>query len=136
MQNLSFDNGFKTFSINNDDSKTITINTSDVGIVDRLNKVQGELEQLQSKIAKTNNNIAVISEVDNEIKAKIDYIFGAEISKTVFGSACCLSLANGKPIFENFLNAIIPIIKEDTEKEIEKMNADIEKYSDTIEAFK
>lgn len=134
MQNINFNDNLKTFSINNDESRTITINTADIGILERLEKSQKILENLQSEAQKAENTkddleYSILGEIDRQIKEQINYIFGSDVSTPAFGTACCYSFCNGKPLFENFLDALMPIIQADTEKETKQMQANIEKYT-------
>ena len=115
MQSINFDDGFKVFDINGDPDCTIKINTADIGILERLESSIDTLNGLVEKAKNTeqrqdNKKYAVLGEIDKSIKEQINYVFGSDVSTSAFGTACCFTFVNGKPIFQNFLDAVIPIV--------------------------
>lgn len=49
MQKLVFDRGYKEYQIGDDENAVIRINTTDVGILARLNEAVKNIEQIQKK---------------------------------------------------------------------------------------
>ena len=49
MQKLVFDRGYKEYQIGDDENAVIRINTTDVGILARLNEAVKSIEQIQKK---------------------------------------------------------------------------------------
>ncbi|MBO5726955.1 MAG: hypothetical protein J6S00_07840 [Clostridia bacterium] len=75
--------------------------------------------------------IATTKEIDDFIKSKIDYIFGYEVSKDVFGTASSVSVTkNGEYYFDNFLNALLPLIEREYQVRIKATNERVRKYTD------
>lgn len=139
MQSINFDNNFKTFCLNEDENNVIRINTSDFGIFERFEEVKKDLENLQQEakqIESSENEDGLqcshFGEIDKKIREKINYVFGSDVSTPAFGTARCFSFSNGAPMFENFLNAVIPIIEKDMAIEIDKMQANIGKYTNQL----
>lgn len=136
--NLNFDTGVRTFTINNDPNRFIQINTTDLGILERLEKAQKNLEHLQkeAEIKQASNTdglqYSILGEIDKAIREQINYIFGSDVSTPAFGTAYCFSTCNGSPIFENFLNALIPEIEKDVTVESKKTQANISKYTNQL----
>ena len=59
-------------------------------------------------------------------------IKGSDVSTSAFGTACCFTFVKGKPIFQNFLDAVIPIVEEDTKKGTEQMKAILDEYKNQL----
>lgn len=137
MKNLSFNDGLVRLSINNDESRIITINPTDVSIVGRYNEVIPKLDELVAKYQDTNTEdidkaTEILTELDKKAREFIDYIIGANVSDVAFGTANCLSFAGGKSIFENFLTAYMDFMTPTIQAEYEKSNKRVEKYTKQI----
>lgn len=130
MQNIHFDDGFKTYVLNDDESKIIKVNVTDFGIIDRFEKVKKDLESLADKTTLTqNNDESEMQQTDRIIREKINYIFGSDVSSAAFGSVYCFSPSNGMPVFVNFINAVMPVIEREMKIETDKMQLNINKYT-------
>lgn len=127
MQNIRFDDGFREYKINGDKSRVIRVNPSDFGIVSRLRAAQAALAEL-----KPTDGPEGLAEIDRAVREQIDGVFGKGTSDAVFGGTNCASLAGGKPIYQNFLEAFMPIIEADIMAEKEKSDANIKKYTSQI----
>ena len=122
MQNINFDDGFKTYVLNNDESKIIKVNVTDFGIVDRFEKVRKDLERLADKTTLSQStDESEMQQTDRIIREKINYIFGSDVSSVAFGSAYCFSPSGGIPVFVHFINAIMPVIEKEMQIETDKM---------------
>ena len=137
MQNINFNDGFKIFDINGNPDRTIRINTADIGILERLENSIDTLNGLAEKAKSTekiqdNKKYAFLGEIDKNIKEQINYVFGSDVSTPAFGTAYCFTFANGKPIFQNFLDAVIPIIEKDTKKGTEQMKSVLDEYQNQL----
>lgn len=121
MQSINFDNGYKRYSVNGDESNFITVNISDLNIAKRYSEAIPKLTQLSDKyksVKLTEENSAdIISELDTEVRKLIDGIFNSDISSHVFGAVHPLTmLVSGKILAESFLEAFMPIVKNDMEE--------------------
>lgn len=127
MKSIRFDEGFKEYAINGDENRVIRVNPSDFAIIGRLEEVFA-----WSKEYRPDSSANGIGDADRAIREKIDYVFGDGIADTAFGRTNCASLANGRPIYQNFLEALMPVIKADIEAEKKKSDANIKKYTSQI----
>lgn len=134
MESLKFESPYKEYSINGDESRILRINTSDMNIITRMNKAEKELQKIADKCnsATADNAIETLSYLDNEVRKQINYVFDGDVSDIIFGNTNCISLAGGKPIFENFLEAVLPIIKEDISTEQKKIERKVSKYTSKV----
>lgn len=133
MQNIHFDDGFKTYVLNGDESKVIKVNVTDFGIVDRFEKVKKDLEHLADKTTLSQStDESEMQQTDRIIREKINYIFGSDVSSAAFGSVYCFSPSNGMPVFVNFINAVMPVIEKEMQVETDKMQLNIDKYTSQL----
>lgn len=134
MQKLVFDRGYKEYQIGDDENAVIRINTADVGILARLNEAVKNIEQIQKKYENAENTDAIqlITECDKDIREQINYIFGSDVCTVAFGEINCLSLAGGKPIFENFLEVLIPVMQADFESAQKISDEKVGKYTSQV----
>lgn len=128
---LNFDDGYKTYEINGDPNRVIKINPADVGILKRLQAAQDSISALQSKYNSIDTPEA-LAECDKDLRAIIDDVFASPVADIAFGGSNCLSLAGGSSIYENFLNAIIPIVQETVKEESKASEKRISKYTDRV----
>lgn len=139
MESLKFESSYKEYSINGDESKVIRINTTDFAIFDRLKKAMKQIDD----IAKEYENVTpktddeaneLFVSVDKRVREQINYIFDSDVSTVAFGNANCFTvvLSNMQPLFYNFLNAIVPVIKKDLEKVMSKSNKNVSKYTSQL----
>ena len=117
MNNLSFNEGYKEFTINNNPNRVIRFNPTDVGLVERFEVASKALEGVASRISEDESDAEVIAKLNAEIKAQIDYIFNQPVSEIVFGAQSPMAPVGGKLLFERFLEAVLPVIKENINKE-------------------
>lgn len=142
MEKLNFNLGYKEYTINGDENAVIRINTTDFGLIDRLNKIRektGDIVAELEKVKQSEGEEAILSAFavsDEKMRALIDEVFGEGTSKNVFGGINCLSFAGGQPVAVNFFDAIFPIIQADIEEEQKASGKRIKKYTETAKKFK
>ncbi len=139
MQNINIDDGYKEFSINNDPDRVVRFNPGDVGILERINTAYKEINKYKDNmpediqldvqgdaVSELEQASAVVSEFRRFICEQIDYIFNSSVSEVVFGNQSPLSSIKGVPLYERFLNAVIPVIQKEIAAErkasMERMN--------------
>jgi len=141
MQNLNFDDGYKEFKINNDESRVIRFNPADFSIIERIKTAYDEID----KATKINDDIElkadgspveelgkaaeIVKEINDTIKAQIDYIFNSPVSEMVFGKQSPLGMVKGVPLYERFLNVVIPVIEKEVKAQQEASQKRISKYT-------
>lgn len=144
MQNLSFNDGYKEFSINGDETRVIRVNPSDFALIERFNTAIEDISLKMSEIedVKIDPNgeavddlketAAMIKEVREYVNEKIDYIFNGQVSAVVFGNQSPLSSPGGITLVEGFLNAIGPVLNETIQADVKARDARIKKYTSQV----
>ena len=93
-----------------------------------------DISQLQAKehtVEEIEKTIAISNEIDQFIKSKVNYIFGYDISKDVFGIASSVSVTRkGDYYFDSFLNSVLPLVEREYQVRIQATNERIRKYTD------
>lgn len=141
MEKLNFKTNVKRYSLNDDESCVISVNTTDYAILDRIKKATKNIEKLaaeyqEKKINNDDEANELFVETDKEIRNQINYIFNSDVCTMAFGNTNCFSLCDdGSALFENFINAIVPVIKSDIEAAQGKQNKRIEKYTSQAKMF-
>lgn len=145
MANINFDDGFETFTINNDPNRVIRINPRDVNILERFDTAMKELREESMSMSDVKVNAdgspAVdadelgtytkkLNEFNNLVNKKINYIFNSDVSLAAFGRQSPLSLVGkeGRFLFEVFLEAAFEAVKEKIEAATSDVEARTNKY--------
>lgn len=149
IQNIIFDDGLKSFMVQNDPSRVIKFSPTDYGLIERIDtagkKMQEAVKQLGEDIElKTNgepmNDMGTVAEVIREVNKiifeQVDYIFNAKVSEIVFGNQSPMSTVKGNFLFENFMNAVTPYLVSELEVEQKASNARIKKYTNQVKKGK
>lgn len=144
MQKLSFDEGYKEFSINGDENRVIRFNPSDLAIIKRLEEAKNkisesmaikddiELDNEGKPVDSLENYSKVISHIDNVIKEQINYIFDSDVANVVFGNQSPLANIKGKPLYERFMESVMPEIKKAVEEEAKESRKRVAKYTKVV----
>jgi hypothetical protein len=114
MQNIDIGTSLKTFTINNDESRTISFCPTDHEFIKRMGSAYDRLEAAQNKWAQSakeaGDNIekllAIMDDSEKEMRGLIDYAFAAPVSEVVFRGVSVYALADGAPLWANFLLAV------------------------------
>lgn len=144
MKDLSFDEGYKEFSINGDENRVIRFNPSDLAIIKRLEEAKNkisesmaikddiELDNEGKPVDSLENYSKVISHIDNVIKEQINYIFDSDVANVVFGNQSPLANIKGKPLYERFMESVMPEIKKAVEEEAKESRKRVAKYTKVV----
>jgi len=125
MDSLQINTGEKRIAINNDPTRMLVFNPSDVIFAERFYKLIGEFEakftEYQTKAkaieavaandangfpVNTDERIALIKDACSYIKERIDILFGIGSSQIIFGDAMNLDM------FSEFFTGITPFIQQ------------------------
>lgn len=124
MNNINYDDGYKSYTLNNDENKVIRINTTDMSILKRLNTARKNIQKISDELSKINEDKMSVDDIinrlddcDKKIRAEINYIFGSDVATLVFGITNCASMSGGQPLFMRFINGVIPVIENDIKSE-------------------
>lgn len=134
MKNISFDEGFREYKMNNDESRMIRIRLSDPNLYDRLEQAMKKIDDLAEKY-KGQSNPELIPELNADVRNLMNEAFGSDICTPAFGAASPFTvLANGKFLFNEFFDAFLPVLSEDmksvaaTIKANAKLRPEVQKY--------
>jgi len=134
MNKIVFNDGYKTYQINDDENAIIKVMTTDLEIQDRYVTAIKRIEEKKDALGINNADYDVDSKditiLGAYVKEQIDYIFNSPVSDTVFKGTNLLSPVDGKFLFEHFLDAIIPEIVKDLNIEAKKIHDRTKKYTD------
>lgn len=113
MKSINFDEGYKTYAVNGDESRIIKIRISDFNLLKRVKSAMTEIESLKEKYSGKPDKNAMI-EFDSSVREIIDKAFDSDVCANAFGSAnICTVVNDGKLLFESFFEAFMPILKSD-----------------------
>lgn len=127
---INFDDGLKRYEINGNKDCVITFNPSDAAMAKRMEKLIAELE---AREAEFKSGDMTGEELDKEVRRMIDYALNAPVSEKVFGNANCVSpCLNGKQLYMNFLDALMPVLKADINEAVKKTGENINSYTSQV----
>ena len=145
MKSLKIDDGYKEFMINDDPNRVIRFNPADVAILTRIRDSVGRIEQ---SLKDSEDDFAInpdgtpadkmeqagdaVRKVTELVKEQINYIFNADVSEAVFGNQSPLSLVGGVPLYERFLNVVIPEIEKAVKAERKLSEKRVSKYVEMV----
>lgn len=147
MANISFNDGYETFTINEDPNRVIRINPRDVNILDRFKTAMNELKEESESLsdirvsadgspvsdgsASLDECTQRLSAFNQTINSKLNYIFNSDVSFAAFGNQSPLSLVGmeGKFLFEVFLEAALIAVKEKIDVAAQEVEARARKYT-------
>lgn len=113
MEKLTFDTGVKTYKVG---AGVLKFNPTDPNVYARFLETLDSLSQLESELSKASGTdaIAALARTDQEIKARLSYVFGpGNDLEAVFSGVSLLAVgANGERLITNFLGAMEPILSE------------------------
>ena len=119
---------------------------TDVGIIDRYNKVAKDFDKIVEPLENVSINPDGTADENNEAEAAAmkeaearlyeacDYLFGGNMSEAFFGKMHPFSPVGGKFYCESALGAVSQFISKQFGKEVEKVNKRVSKYTHGYEA--
>mgnify|MGYP006895484427 FL=1 len=134
---LSFDSGVKEYTIRGVNGiVTVHFNPADVNFAKKAYRVFNDLRKKQeervSKLDTTEPGdelFDMVDSIDREMRDIINDLFEQDIADTLFESVNAYSAANGAPVWQNFMNAIIDQFDEATKREQALADEKIRKYT-------
>lgn len=128
---LDFQSTRKTYTVNG--GEEISFDPTDIGFVNRLFELMERLEKRQNEDNSQDQRdvFAKAVQMDAEMRAEIDAVFGEPVCHKVFGKTNVLSPAGGLPVCMNFLLAVIDEVDAASEAETKhnpRVDAYIQKY--------
>lgn len=133
MNTLNFDTGIVTYSVN--ESCEVSFNPTDSAFVEKLFNAFDSLDKKQDaykaeieKIGDKREIFEIARKRDTEMREIIDEIFGP-VSSSLFGSMNVYAIANGLPVWCNFLLAVMDEVDTTFAREQKATNPRIAKYT-------
>lgn len=138
---LVFEEGYKTYDINGDPDRVIKVSTTDYGIINRFKEAEKNIKEKMKSYEHINikpdgtaetdadEAIEAIGDLTKFIEEQINYIFNSDIAGIVFNGQSCLSTVKGVPLYERFIDAIIPEIEKDLKDETKASQKRVNKYT-------
>lgn len=121
---------------NDNELGVVRVDVTDFGFFNRakeaeknITEIMERMEQLQRQHMETEEAFEQLAVYDKEVKEQLNMMFDYDVSSVVFGNKNCLSIGNGETFVARFMNAILPVIKKDIEKEQKKSVQKMSKYT-------
>lgn len=139
MASIKVSTGLKVYDIEDENGNVrgqISFNPSDLGFYDRATQFYDDMQTMIDSIENDDSIVGMekVSAADKMMKEKLNQLFDDEnASKVVFGNQNCFNTLNGVSFVERFLNAFMPIIKKEFEKEQKNSQKRVEKYTKVVE---
>ena len=111
----------------------IKFSTSDPALLRRLREVQTKADELMktSKLDSSDDLDAQLDEadrLDREMRALLDWAFGAPVADVVFGDSYCFTTSGGVTGMEQFLAGVTPGIEAAFKREVKAAEKHRMKY--------
>lgn len=132
----------KRFRIDGDNDRILELNTSDVGILTRMEKTYPKLDEEANKafsISTQDDELtpeqlddlasAVVS-VDKQMREYLDFIFDSNVSEICAPTGTMYDPFNGVLRYEHIINALLPLYEDNIANEAKKMRARMESHTD------
>lgn len=133
MADIRFDTGLKTFDINGKCEATFA--PTDMAFIERvftcldnMDKKQGEYKKVADAASNT-ELFDLARQMDREAREEINAVFGFNICEPLFGTMNLFTVANGFPVWANFMLALIDQFEGEFAEEKKKTNPRIQKYT-------
>lgn len=132
MNALNFSTGVKTFDVN-DGAAQISYNPTDVNFVSGLYDLFVACSERYEtdKDKKFENNAAFFEyakQRDAEVHDGINALFGEGTAAAVFQGVSSYAMADGLPLWTNFLLAVIDTVPEEMSRQVKVSKPRVEKY--------
>lgn len=114
---------------------------TDIGIIDRYNKVAADFDKITAPLENVNINpdgtvdekneaeMAAMNEAEAKLFEACDFLFGGNMSEAFFGKMHPFSPVNGRFYCENALDAVGKYISRQFDSEVTKINNRVNRYT-------
>lgn len=134
----------KKFRIDGDNKRVIELNTTDMGVVSRLNEIYPKMQELEKEYADTqikfdeDGNITedsftvvgeAVKDLDTKMRDFIDYVFDSEVSSKCAPSGTMFDPINGSFRFEYILDFLGKLYEQEINENIKKRNNAMSKHT-------
>lgn len=114
---------------------------TDIGIIDRYNKVAADFDKITAPLENVNINpdgtvdekneaeMAAMNEAEAKLFEACDFLFGGNMSEAFFGKMHPFSPVGGRFYCENALDAVGKYISKQFDSEVTKINNRVNRYT-------
>lgn len=140
MKELNFATGLITYKVNG--TAELTFNPSDVGFVEKLFNAFDKLAKRQDDAENENTQVegaelfALARKRNEEMRAEIDAIFEEPVCDSIFGKTNVFAIADGMPLWCNFLMAVIDEIDLSADELPKRTNQRVDEYTAKYSKYK
>lgn len=133
MADIRFDTGVKGYTING--STSVSFSPTDMAFIEKVYRAMDNLDRKQEDFktaidaAKDTEVFDLAREIDAEVREEINAVFGFDICTSVFGGMSTCTIADGFPVWANFILAIVDQFEGAFAEEKKKTNPRIKKYT-------
>lgn len=133
MADIRFDTGLKTFDING--CYEVSFAPTDMTFIERVFTALDNMDKKQEGYRKLADTVqdkemfALARRMDTEAREEINAIFGDDVCTPVFGNMNVFTIAEGFPVWANFILAIVDELDGAFAEEKKKTNPRIAKYT-------
>ena len=117
MNNISFEEGYKEFAINNDENRILRFNPSDIGLIDRIKSELEKMEVYANEHMTDKDNYDLSIELDQQLRSHVNEMFYEGADKIIFADQNVMTTVNGVTIFERFFRALLNTMEPYVKKE-------------------
>lgn len=134
------------FRINGDDNSILELNTSDAGMLARLDEAQERMKGIIDKMNNlsdktnsvdeenvTNEDVAklgdIINDMDKDMRSIIDYVFDSNVSEICAPQGTMFDPIGGRFRYEHIIDKISDLYEQNIKAESKKMQARLRKHT-------
>lgn len=137
------------FRINGDNNKILELNTSDMGLMTRLDEMYPKLIDLQNEVISLadendgaddtsllSSTAKKLKKIDNDMRETLDYIFQANVSETCGSEGSMYDPIDGVFRYEHIIETLTKLYENNLNNEFQKMKARVDKLASKHRAVK
>ena len=120
---LNFANGVQSYTVNGVED-ALRLNPTDAEMLQKIYLAMKDLEGKQKERAKVEKRSEDIEEtffrlhaLDQEMRGVLDILFGIGVCEKIFGEMSLYASADGLPVWENFILAVIDLFDDSVKRE-------------------
>lgn len=138
----------KRFRIDGDNDRILELNTSDIGIINRLNSVYPKLIKLSNDVVSEldfSDDVPVdelldreatkFTEIDNRMRELVDEIFQSNVSEVCVPEGTMYDPINGEFRFEHIIKTIGGLYETNFNKEFQNIARRVSKTNPTVKKY-
>lgn len=135
----------KRFRVDGDDNKIIELNTSDLGIVDRMAEAYPKLTELEDKARNIGNSSdepreefnveelkkfsEPLKEIDGGMRELVDFIFNSPVCEKCADNGTMYDVFEGQVRYEIIINSLMQLYDGNLEKEAKKIQKRVKTHT-------